>query len=61
MWRGEEWEMEGDSAEIVTEVSVEPRHLDMVHLGFKGFLFHKITQRSRGTIQGLPNVFLTFY
>lgn len=53
--------MEGDSAEIVTEVSVEPRHLDMVHLGFKGFLFHKITQRSRGTIQGLPNVFLTFY
>ena len=33
MWQGEEWEMEGDSAEIVTEVSVEPRCSDTVPPG----------------------------
>lgn len=33
----------GDSAEIVTEVSVEPRHLHMVHLGGQDpFCFIKI-------------------
>lgn len=39
VWQGEEWEMEGHSAEVVREVSVEPRHLDMVHVGSQQAFF----------------------